>query len=49
MLERVVHIYVLRFMGFFLSFFLLAQQPAVGQGLLIQKVSISHTTTEHSR
>jgi len=30
-----------------LSFFL--QQPPVGQGLLIRKVSRSHTTTHHSR
>ena len=27
----------------------LAQQPPVGQGLLIHKVSRSHTTTRHSR
>ena len=29
--------------------FLLAQQPPVGQGLLIRKVSRSHSTTHHSR
>jgi hypothetical protein len=35
---------------FFLpSFFLLAQQPPVGHGLLIYEVSRSHTTTHHSR
>ena len=28
---------------------LLAQQPPVGQGLLIFEVSRSHTTTQHSR
>ena len=28
---------------------LLAQQPPVGQGLLIHEVSRSHTTTHHSR
>ena len=28
--------------------FFLAQQPPVGQGLLIHEVSISHTTTHHS-
>ena len=27
----------------------LAQQALVGQGLLIQEVSISHSTTHHSR
>jgi len=27
----------------------LAQQPTVGQGLLIHEVSRSHTTTHHSR
>jgi len=27
----------------------LAQQPPVGQGLFIHEVSISHTTTQHSR
>jgi len=27
----------------------LAQQPPVGQGLLIQEVSRSHSTTHHSR
>jgi len=27
----------------------LAQQPPVGQGLLIHEVSRSHTTTHHSR
>jgi len=30
-------------------FFLLAQQPPVGQGLLIHGVSRSHTTTHLSR
>ena len=30
-------------------FFILAQQPSVGHGLLIQEVSRSHTTTHHSR
>jgi hypothetical protein len=30
-------------------FFILAQQPPVGQGLLIHKVSRSHITTHHSR
>ena len=30
-------------------FFYLAQQLPVGQGLLIREVSISHTTTHHSR
>jgi len=29
--------------------FLLARQPTVSQGLLIQEVSWSHTTTRHSR
>jgi len=29
--------------------FLLAQQPSLGQGLLIHEVSRSHTTTHHSR
>jgi len=29
--------------------FPLAQQPPVGQGLLIHQVSRSHTTTRHSR
>jgi len=29
-------------------FFLLAQQPPVGQGFLIHEVSRSHTTTHHS-
>jgi len=29
--------------------FFLAQQPPVGQGLLIREVSRSHTTTHHSR
>ena len=33
----------------FVSFFLLAQQPPVGQGLLIHEVSRSQTTTRHSR
>jgi len=28
---------------------ILAQQPPVGQDLLIQEVSRSHTTTHHSR
>jgi len=32
---------------FFVLF--LAQQPQVGQGLLIHEVSRSHTTTHHSR
>ena len=32
-----------------LFFFLLGHSPAVGQGLLIHEVSISHTTTHHSR
>jgi len=27
----------------------MAQQPPMGQGLLIHEVSISHTTTHHSR
>jgi hypothetical protein len=31
------------------SFFLLAQQPPVGQDLLIHEVSRSHTTTHHSQ
>ena len=32
------------------AFFLLwARQPPGGQGLLIHEVSISHTTTQHSR
>jgi len=30
-------------------FFNLAQQPPVGQDLLIHKVSRSHSTTHHSR
>ena len=30
------------------SLFILAQQPAVGQGLLTHEVSRSHTTTHHS-
>jgi len=30
-------------------FFFLAQQPQVGQGLLILEVSRSHSTTQHSR
>ena len=29
--------------------FVLAQQPPVGQGLLIHEVSRSHTTTQHSQ
>jgi hypothetical protein len=33
--------------GFSLIF--LAQQPPLGQGLLIREVSRSHTTTHHSR
>ena len=32
-----------------LLFVCLAQQPPVGQGLLIHEVSKSHTTTKHSR
>jgi len=32
-----------------LFFFYLAQQPPMGQGLLIHEVSRSHTTTQHSR
>jgi hypothetical protein len=32
-----------------ISFFLLAQQPPVGQGLLIHEVSGSHTTTHYSQ
>jgi hypothetical protein len=32
-----------------ICFLLLAQQPLVGQGLLIHEVSRSHTTTHHSR
>jgi len=31
------------------NFFFWAQQPPVGQGLLIHEVSRSHTTTHHSR
>jgi hypothetical protein len=31
------------------NFFLLAQQPQMGQGLLIHDVSRSHTTTHHSQ
>jgi len=30
-------------------FFYLAQQPPLGQGLLIHEVSRSHSTTHHSR
>jgi len=30
-------------------FFYLAQQPPVGQGLLIHEVSRSHSTTHHSQ
>jgi len=37
------------FSKIFSSFFLLAQQPPLGQGLLIHEVSRSHTTTHHSR
>jgi hypothetical protein len=33
----------------FAVFFSLAQQPNAGQGLLILKVSRSHTMTRHSR
>jgi len=33
----------------YISFFLLAQQSPVGQGLLIHEVSRSHKTTDHSR
>jgi len=32
-----------------LYIFFLAQQPLVGQGLVIHEVSRSHTTTHHSR
>jgi len=32
-----------------LHFLYVAQQPPVGQGLLIYEVSRSHTTTHHSR
>ena len=31
------------------TFLFLAQQPPVGQGLLIHEVSRSHATTHHSR
>jgi len=31
------------------NLFILAQQPAVGQGLLTHEVSRSHTTTHYSR
>ena len=31
------------------SLFILAQQPAVGQGLLTHEVSRPHTTTHHSQ
>ena len=36
-------------MSIHLSFFLLAQQVPVGQGLLFHEVSRSHTTTHHNR
>jgi len=29
------------------TFFYLAQQPPLGQGVLIHEVSLSHTTTHH--
>jgi len=34
---------------YYWTFFLLVQQPPVGQGLLIHKVSRSHTTKHHSQ
>ena len=41
--------YSLSYLSTFLSFFLLKQQPPVGQGLLIHEVSRSHTTMPRSR
>ena len=44
-----IYLFVYLFIYLFLSFFLLAQQPPVVQGPLIQEVSRPHTTTQHSR